>query len=216
MTDGLCSGIVMTTGADMADLVSPNRPAAFLAASAAIPASADVYAWRDKDGRLVVSDRPAGPGAADSLSRWVDQPDDAAVRDRDPLGPAGRARGVEDVGEVVRRHRHGRAAGAARRDRLAIAVHRHQPRSLQACEPAEVRGARDHQRRQSRPAMSNTRSLGFVTDVARHVNALGWDIYATDHEDGNGQYEFEGETNGQGEWQGEWMGETDGEMFQRP
>ena len=37
--------------------------AAFLAASAAVPASADVYAWRDKDGRLVVSDRPAGPGA---------------------------------------------------------------------------------------------------------------------------------------------------------
>ena len=34
-----------------------------------------------------------------------------------------------------------------------------------------------------------TRSLGFVTDVARHVNALGWDIYATDHEDANGQFE---------------------------
>ena len=34
-----------------------------------------------------------------------------------------------------------------------------------------------------------TRSLGFVTDVARNVNALGWDIYATDHEDANGQFE---------------------------
>jgi glutamine synthetase len=34
-----------------------------------------------------------------------------------------------------------------------------------------------------------TRSLGFVTDVARHVNALGWNIYATDHEDANGQFE---------------------------
>ncbi len=34
-----------------------------------------------------------------------------------------------------------------------------------------------------------TRSLGFVTDVARHVNALGWDNYATDHEDANGQFE---------------------------
>jgi glutamine synthetase len=34
-----------------------------------------------------------------------------------------------------------------------------------------------------------TRSLGFVTQVARHVNALGWDIYATDHEDANGQFE---------------------------
>jgi len=34
-----------------------------------------------------------------------------------------------------------------------------------------------------------TRNLGFVTDVARNVNALGWDIYATDHEDANGQFE---------------------------
>ena len=31
--------------------------------------------------------------------------------------------------------------------------------------------------------------MSFVTDVARHVNALGWDIYATDHEDANGQFE---------------------------
>ncbi|MBK5296548.1 MAG: lytic transglycosylase domain-containing protein [Vicinamibacteria bacterium] len=36
--------------------------AAFAAASAAVPARADVYAWKDKDGRLVVSDRPSGPG----------------------------------------------------------------------------------------------------------------------------------------------------------
>ncbi|MEY2405857.1 MAG: glutamine synthetase [Acidimicrobiaceae bacterium] len=34
-----------------------------------------------------------------------------------------------------------------------------------------------------------TRSLDFVTDVARHLNALGWDNYATDHEDANGQFE---------------------------
>ena len=36
--------------------------AAFLAASTAVSVQADVYAWRDKDGRLVVSDRPGGPG----------------------------------------------------------------------------------------------------------------------------------------------------------
>jgi len=36
--------------------------AAFVAASVAVPARADVYAWKDKDGRLVVSDRPSGPG----------------------------------------------------------------------------------------------------------------------------------------------------------
>jgi glutamine synthetase len=34
-----------------------------------------------------------------------------------------------------------------------------------------------------------TRSLGFVTEVARHVNELGWENYATDHEDANGQFE---------------------------
>jgi glutamine synthetase len=34
-----------------------------------------------------------------------------------------------------------------------------------------------------------TRSLDFVTDVAGHLDALGWDNYATDHEDANGQFE---------------------------
>lgn len=33
-----------------------------MAASTAVPVQADVYAWRDRDGRLVVSDRPGGPG----------------------------------------------------------------------------------------------------------------------------------------------------------
>jgi glutamine synthetase len=34
-----------------------------------------------------------------------------------------------------------------------------------------------------------TRSLDFVGEVATHVTALGWDNYATDHEDANGQFE---------------------------
>jgi glutamine synthetase len=34
-----------------------------------------------------------------------------------------------------------------------------------------------------------TRNLDFVTDVARNIDALGWDNYATDHEDANGQFE---------------------------
>jgi len=34
-----------------------------------------------------------------------------------------------------------------------------------------------------------TRNLGFVTEVARHVDTLGWGHYATDHEDANGQFE---------------------------
>ena len=34
-----------------------------------------------------------------------------------------------------------------------------------------------------------TRSLDFVSQVARNLDTLGWDNYATDHEDANGQFE---------------------------
>ena len=34
-----------------------------------------------------------------------------------------------------------------------------------------------------------TRNLPFVTEVADNITALGWDNYATDHEDANGQFE---------------------------
>jgi glutamine synthetase len=34
-----------------------------------------------------------------------------------------------------------------------------------------------------------TRNLDFVSSVSRNVTALGWDNYATDHEDANGQFE---------------------------
>jgi glutamine synthetase len=34
-----------------------------------------------------------------------------------------------------------------------------------------------------------TRNLDFVSAVAKNVTALGWDNYATDHEDANGQFE---------------------------
>ena len=34
-----------------------------------------------------------------------------------------------------------------------------------------------------------TRSFDFVAQVARNIDALGWDNYATDHEDANGQFE---------------------------
>jgi glutamine synthetase len=34
-----------------------------------------------------------------------------------------------------------------------------------------------------------TRSLEFVTEVSQAITALGWDNYATDHEDANGQFE---------------------------
>ncbi|MBV8942632.1 MAG: glutamine synthetase beta-grasp domain-containing protein, partial [Solirubrobacterales bacterium] len=34
-----------------------------------------------------------------------------------------------------------------------------------------------------------TRNLDFVSEVAKAMTELGWDNYATDHEDGNGQFE---------------------------
>ncbi len=34
-----------------------------------------------------------------------------------------------------------------------------------------------------------TRNLDFVSAVAKNVSAIGWDNYATDHEDANGQFE---------------------------
>ncbi|MEO8091834.1 MAG: type III glutamate--ammonia ligase [bacterium] len=34
-----------------------------------------------------------------------------------------------------------------------------------------------------------TRSFDFVADVSRNVDSLGWGMYATDHEDANGQFE---------------------------
>jgi glutamine synthetase len=34
-----------------------------------------------------------------------------------------------------------------------------------------------------------TRNLDFVSEVSRYVTELGWDNYATDHEDANGQFE---------------------------
>ena len=34
-----------------------------------------------------------------------------------------------------------------------------------------------------------TRNFDFVSEVVRNVNSLGWGLYATDHEDANGQFE---------------------------
>ena len=34
-----------------------------------------------------------------------------------------------------------------------------------------------------------TRNLDFVSEVSKAVTELGWDNYATDHEDANGQFE---------------------------
>jgi glutamine synthetase len=34
-----------------------------------------------------------------------------------------------------------------------------------------------------------TRAFDFVSEVVKNVNSLGWELYATDHEDANGQFE---------------------------
>lgn len=54
--------------------------AALAAASTAVPLQADVYAWRDKAGRLVVSDRPGGPGA--QMTTYAVKGNDAVLSTR--------------------------------------------------------------------------------------------------------------------------------------
>ena len=34
-------------------------------------------------------------------------------------------------------------------------------------------------------------SLGFLDEMVRYMDKLGWDVHSFDHEDGNGQYEFD-------------------------
>ena len=53
----------------------------------------------------------------------------------------------------------------------------------------EVADSWDTQRQPCYDMRALTRSLDFVTDVSHAVTSLGWDNYATDHEDANGQFE---------------------------
>ena len=114
----------------------------------------------------------AGPGRTRGRSA-AHQVGEAAVRHLHPLGPAGRAGGVDDVGEVVRRpprHRHRRVA----RRPPAIVV--------QADEQRRPRpGASRAPRR--RPGVSSTgprasssmkaRRSGGIGRIERHVGAAG-------------------------------------------
>jgi glutamine synthetase len=52
-----------------------------------------------------------------------------------------------------------------------------------------IADARDTQDQPCYDMRALTRSLDFVTEIADHLDALGWDNYATDHEDANGQFE---------------------------
>jgi soluble lytic murein transglycosylase-like protein len=63
--------------------------AALVAASTAVPVRADVYAWRDKAGRLVVSDRPGGPGA--QTATYALKGSDAVLSTRPEIGGLDRA-----------------------------------------------------------------------------------------------------------------------------
>jgi glutamine synthetase len=53
----------------------------------------------------------------------------------------------------------------------------------------EVADALDDLRQPCYDVRALTRSFDFVSDVIRNVNSLGWGMYATDHEDANGQFE---------------------------
>ena len=73
------------------------------------------------------------------------------------------------------------------------------PRSAPSSSTSSCAGARTARSRsptRSTPSSSPvttcaalTRNLDFVSTVSRNVTALGWDNYATDHEDANGQFE---------------------------
>jgi soluble lytic murein transglycosylase-like protein len=72
--------------------------AATLAASTAVPVQADVYAWRDRDGRLVVSDRPGGPGT--QTTTYAVRGNDAVVSTRPERTTADRS----DLHAIADRH----------------------------------------------------------------------------------------------------------------
>jgi glutamine synthetase len=40
-------------------------------------------------------------------------------------------------------------------------------------------------------AVGMLESLDFLDEMVRYMNAMGWDVHSFDHEDGNGQYEFD-------------------------
>ena len=40
-------------------------------------------------------------------------------------------------------------------------------------------------------AVGMLESLGFLQEMVEYMNAMGWDVHSFDHEDGNGQYEFD-------------------------
>ena len=40
-------------------------------------------------------------------------------------------------------------------------------------------------------AVGMLESIDFLDEMVRYMNRLGWDVHSFDHEDGNGQYEFD-------------------------
>ena len=121
--------------------------------------------------RTAASRRPASarPNDASCTRR-----DDAAVGDRHALGPAGRARGVDHVGEVVGGPRGGRGCPHARAGSVA-------PRRVQAeahhafgsRQPVDAVGAgRAAPRRRASASMKARRSRRVV-GIERHVGAAG-------------------------------------------
>src|SRR5215468_3631414 len=93
------------------------------------------------------------------------------VLDRDAFWCSGGARGVDDVGEVVRRHRAGRGAGWMRRDRRPLAVKLQPPNAGRVQSIAQPRRADQHRRPGIRQHEAQT--LARVAGVERQIGAAG-------------------------------------------
>jgi glutamine synthetase len=50
---------------------------------------------------------------------------------------------------------------------------------------------RDNLAKPAYDAIGLLESLGFLDEMVRHMNSMGWDVHSFDHEDGSGQYEFD-------------------------
>ena len=140
--------------------------------------------------------------AAGDIGQKPSDPDMAAMPDLEsltvlPVAPERRAlrmrrdrrgRGVA----LLPAHDPAQPARARRREGLGVQARRR----ARILPRAAHRGRRHRGRRPARHPRAAlydmralTRNLDFVSEVSRHITELGWDNYATDHEDANGQFE---------------------------
>jgi glutamine synthetase len=140
--------------------------------------------------------------AAGDLGQRPSDPDIAAIPDPRSLTPlpwkSGVARLACDVtvgGEewpycprTILRRQLGRAAALGYEFKIGIELEYFLVRQLEDGS-IEVADKLDNLAKPCYDMRALTRNLDFVREVARNIDALGWDNYATDHEDANGQFE---------------------------